>query len=221
MDHHRNFFRRHPVQVHGFYDLQPLVHQGGGVHGDFSAHGPIGVFQGVLHCYANQFPPFFSVEGPAGAGQNQPLDLAPVPVGFQALEQGGVLRVHGVDFGPVVLGFLQHQRPGADQRLLVGQADPLALPDGSQGRPQARHPHQGGDGRVGGGDGGRLQHPLQAAEDLDVGVGQPDPQVGGGFFVRQGGQGGPVLPGLLLHQLDAGVGRQRRYLHAAGGNHLQ
>ena len=48
-------FGRHPVQVHGFYDLQPLVHQGGGVHGDFSAHGPIGVFQGVLHCYANQF----------------------------------------------------------------------------------------------------------------------------------------------------------------------
>lgn len=27
--------------------------------------------------------------------------------------------------------------------------------------------------------------------------------------------------GLLLHQLNAGVGRQRRGLHAAGGNHFQ
>ena len=113
MDHHGNFFHRHPVQVHGLDDLQPLVHQGGRIHGNLGPHGPVGVFQGVLHRYAGQLLPFFAIKGPTGAGENQPLHLSPVPVGLQTLKQGGVLGIHGVDLGTVVLGLLQHQGAGA------------------------------------------------------------------------------------------------------------
>ena len=62
---------------------------------------------------------FFRVhaeKGAAGAGQDQPPDLPPVPAALEALEDGGVLRVHRHDLRPVSSG----RRPSPAPRRTPG-----------------------------------------------------------------------------------------------------
>ena len=132
VDDHIHLLQRHPIQPHGFDDLQSLIHQGGAVDGDLRAHLPVGMLQGIGLGHGFQLLAALAEEGAAGAGQNQPFDLPFVTASHEALVNRGVLGVHGNDFRLVLFRFRHHQFPGADQGLLVGKTDALARPNGRQ-----------------------------------------------------------------------------------------
>ena len=100
------------------------------------AHLPVGVAQGVRFGHGRQFFPAFPEERPAGAGQDQALDLPLVPAAHQALENGRMLRVDGDDLRAGCARRGLHELPGADHGLFVGKGDALVLVDGRERRPQ-------------------------------------------------------------------------------------
>ena len=73
---------------------------------------------------------------PAGAGQDQALDLLLVPAAHQALENGRMLRVDGDDLRAGCARRGLHELPGADHGLFVGKGNALFLVDGRERRPQ-------------------------------------------------------------------------------------
>ena len=168
-----------------------------------------------------QFRQFPSIEGSAGAGEKDFFDLFPPPAALQALEDGGMLAVHRHDLRAIAVGGGHHQLPGADQGLLVGKGDALALPDGGQGGLQPHHAHDGGEDGVGLGQRGRRQQPLLPREDLRLRVRQADAELRRRLFVRQNGQVGMKLPHLPLHPLHAGVGRQGCHAQPQLPDHVQ
>ena len=62
----------------------------------------------------------------------------------QALENGGMLRIHGKDGRVMLLRKAHDHGTGSDKRLLVGQGDDLAGLDGGYGRRQAAEAYHGG-----------------------------------------------------------------------------
>ena len=48
VDHHLDAIRRQAEQQAGLDQLQPLVHQRGGIHGDLAAHAPVRMRAGLL-----------------------------------------------------------------------------------------------------------------------------------------------------------------------------
>jgi hypothetical protein len=87
--HHRVYDRlgmnnhRHPVvvdaeQLMGLDDLEALVHQGGGVHGDLGAHAPGGMGQGLLHRDPLELGSRPAPERSAAGGEHQPGHLVRV-----------------------------------------------------------------------------------------------------------------------------------------------
>ena len=149
VDHRVHTVKREIVQAHGLNDLQPLVHQGGGVDGDLGTHGPVGVLQRVAGGHALQLRIGHAEERAAGAGQDQPLDLPLVTAALQALKDGGVLAVHRNDLRAVLFGGGHHQLTGTHQRFLVGKGDAPSKADGSQGGFQPHAAHHGGHHGVG------------------------------------------------------------------------
>ena len=114
VNHDMNLFQREAVKAHGLNDFQALVHERGAVHGDFRAHAPVGMFQGVGGCHGRHFLPSFAVEGAARTGQNQPLDFPHVLRDAEALENGGVFGIHGDNLRAVLLRGLHDEFPRAD-----------------------------------------------------------------------------------------------------------
>ena len=133
VDHHLDLIRRHAKEVHGLHKLQALVHQGGAVHRDLGAHAPVGMAHRLLRGDILQFLPASAPEGAAGAGKQDLFELSLSPA-HQALEDGGMLRVHRHDLRALFPGAGHHQIARADQGLLVGQGDAFFLRDGREGR---------------------------------------------------------------------------------------
>ena len=73
-----------------------------------------------------------------------------------------MLGVHRDNFRPAFFRLGHHQLTGANQRLFVGEANALARPNGSQGRLQTHHAHNGGNHAIRLGDGGSFNQPLLA-----------------------------------------------------------
>ena len=84
----------------------------------------------------------------------------------QALENGRVLAVDGHECRPALLDRLHEQRAPHDQRLFVGQQQPLACASRSQTRRQARGTHDGAHDDVHIGVRGHVAEGLRAIEHL-------------------------------------------------------
>ncbi len=126
-----------PVRL---YDLQALVHQGGGVYRYFRPHPPGGMRQRLLdrdgaHLFGRK-----AAERPTGGGQDEAAHLAGL-LPAQALPDGAVLAIHRQDRDAVVARGLHDEVAGHHQRLLVGQRDGFPGANGGQRGPQ---PHQAG-----------------------------------------------------------------------------
>ena len=95
--------------------------------------------------------------------------------GTEIIKMQKSLTVHGQELDPGRLHLPEHQRPGGNHHLLVGQGDVAPGPDGGQRGGQPHRPHQGRDhqlGLVGG-------HGLQAlgpGDDLGRDVAELRPQ---------------------------------------------
>ena len=179
------------------------------------------MLQGIGGSDPLQVPEAAAEEGAAGAGQQQPPDLIPVPAALETLENGAVLGVHGDDVRPPALRLGHDQLPGADQGLLIGQGDAFFLPDGGQGGLQAHAAHNGGDHGVGLGQLGRQQQTLRPLRHPDIRIRQPQAQLTGGVPVIQHRQLGVKLPGLPLQQVHLAVGGKGRHGKAQLTGHLE
>ena len=87
---------RHIVEVAGFDDLQPLVHERGGINGDFRTHAPVRMSEGMLGAHGAQFLPCFAAERAAGRSEDKRTDFLR-SAACHALEQGIVFGVHRQD----------------------------------------------------------------------------------------------------------------------------
>ena len=198
--------------MHGLHEFQALVHHGGAVHGDLGAHAPVGVLHRLLRGHVLQLSAGLAPEGAAGAGEQ---DLAQLPLlpAHQALEDGGMLRIHRHDLRPLLRRPGHDDVPGADQGLLVGKGNALSLVDGGQGGLQAHRAGYGGDHAVRLLHGGGLNQPLHAGAHLDVRVGHGDPEGLGGLFIVYRHELGVQPSGLLLQHIDLPIGGKGHHRH--------
>ena len=212
MDYHLDVVRRHAEQMHGLHKFQALVHHGGAVHGDFGAHAPVGMLHRLLRGHVLQLSPGLTPEGAAGTGEQ---DLAQLPLlpAHQALEDGGMLRIHRHDLCPFLRRPGHDDVPGTDQGLLVGQGNALFPVDGGQGGLQAHRAGYGGDHAVRLLHGGGPDQALHAGAHLNVRVGHGDFELLGGLLIVYRHEPGVQPPGLLLQQVDLPVGGESRHRH--------
>ena len=221
VDHRAHLLHGKAVQPHGLDDLQSLVHQRGGIHRDLRPHVPVGMPQGVRRRHMLQLLVASAEKRPAGAGQPDAPHLVPVPAPLQTLEHRAVLAVHRHDLRAVLRRRGHHQLAGADQRLLVGQRDALALFDGRQRGLQPHAAHDGGDHRVRLGHGGGSQKAFLPCHDLYSGAPEPLFQLQRRIFVIQHRKARHELPRLPLQQVDLRVGGQCRHGYSLLPDHLQ
>ena len=132
-----------------------------------------------------------------------------------------MLRIHRHDLGAVLVRRVHHQLSGTHQGLLVGKADALFLPDGSQCGPQAHHAHHGRDHEVRLGDRSGVLQSRKTAQYLRVRIRQAQGQVLCSLFIRHDGQTGAEAAHLSLHPLYTGAGCQGRYAQAHLLRYLQ
>ena len=191
--------------MHGLHKFQALVHHGGAVHRDFGAHAPVGVLHRLLRGHILQLGAVSPPEGAAGAGEQ---DLAQFPLlpAHQTLEDGGMLRIHRDDLGPLLRRPGHDDVPGADQGLLVGQGDALFPVDGGQSGSQPHRAGHGGNHAVRLLHGGGLNQALHTGAHPDVCVGHGDFELLGGLFIVHRYKFGVQPPGLLLQHIDLPVG---------------
>ena len=140
--HDVDVLRVHVEQPPGLDELQPLVHHGGGIDGDFRPHTPVGMPQSVLHRHPFQFGGAFAEKGAAGGGKDQALQ-GPFPgrPALQALEYGGMFAVHRQKLHSSAGDGVHDQRAAGHQGFLIGQGDVVPRPYGGQGGQQPHHAH--------------------------------------------------------------------------------
>ena len=166
--------------------------------------------QGVGLCDGLKLFAGLAEEGSARAGQNQTLDLGAVAAAHQALEDGGVFRVHGDDLGPVGPGGLHHKLARADHGLLVGKSNALAALQGGKRGAQSHHADHGGDHRVGLLQGCGGEQAFLPPQDLRAGLREQTAQRLCGFLGCHADQAGAELRDLLSHSFDAAARGQSR-----------
>ena len=128
-----HFFHGDVKEPAGLNHFQPFIEQGGGVYGDFAAHAPGGVLEGLFQRDVFQIFPVPGAEGAAGCRQNQAGDgFRAAVAAVQALENGVVLAVHRKHLHTGPAGFLHDDLPGHDQDFLAGDGEVLACFNGGQ-----------------------------------------------------------------------------------------
>ena len=175
------------------------------------------VFGDVFHLFGCQLS-----EGAARSGEDNLVDGV-VPLAYQALEDGRVLRVDGNNGGVVFERELFDEVARHNQGLLVGQGYGLVNLDGADGRSQPRVAHHGGNHDVDGGSLDDLGYGLVAGIDLDGILLQGLFQPGVVGLVGNDYRVGVESFGLFDKQLYVVVGCQGIYFEQVGifGNHVQ
>ena len=152
MDQHIEPFGWHVEQHLRLDQLQPLVHQRGRIDGNLAAHRPPGVPAGLIRCGGGDLPGRPGAEWPTGRGEDQPAHgLLRIHAGTavgQALEDGVVLAIDRQQRHAGCPAGAGKQRPGHDDRFLVGQQQCLCRPGRSQCGRQTGCPHDGGHDQI-------------------------------------------------------------------------
>ena len=189
----------------GFDHFEAFVHHRGGVDGDFGAHVPVGVLEGLGGLGACDVGAVPGAERAAGCREVDALDGV-VAGAEQALEDGGVFGVDRQDGAAVFARGLRDDGAGGHEGLFVGEGHDLAGPEGGEGGPQAAEPDHGADDDV------HAVHADQVAEAVDAG---PDLGPAGlqdvceglvAGFVADDDVGRVKLDGLLGEQVHAAAG---------------
>ena len=122
--------------------------------------------QGIRSGHFAHFFTSHAIKGATGAGEDQPPDFPPIPAPLQTLKNSGVLRVHRDNLRPICIRRVHHKLPGTHQRLLIGQGNPLFLPNGGQRGPKSHHAHHGSHDGVRLRQCGSLLQALRPAENF-------------------------------------------------------
>ena len=128
----------------GFYQLQPLVHQGRGIDGDFRAHLPGGMAQGVFRGGGEDLLSGPCAERTARSRQRHLADRIGLS-SLQKLKYGAVFRIDREHFTPRLFHGPREQRASRHQTLLVGDRQTRAAPGGRKRGLQAGGADNRGD----------------------------------------------------------------------------
>src|SRR5262249_47950000 len=134
MNDHTDPFRRQIEQPTSFDDFQRLVHERGGIDGDFGAHTPGGMIQGFVHSDSGQVRGFPTANRSSAGSQYDAFDLIGSS-GLHRLENGAVFTIDRQQTSAALFGQIHHQRTGHDERFLVGDRHGFA---DFQSRPGSR-----------------------------------------------------------------------------------
>ena len=143
--------------------LEALVHQRGRVDRDPAAHLPGGMGERLLRGDPGEVGA--AAEGPAGRGQDQPLNRAR-PLRADQLVERRVLGVHRDDLGVRGLGERRDQLAADHQALLVGEREVDALRQRDDRRAEAGGADHGVQHQVGFRLDDQLADALFARQDL-------------------------------------------------------
>ena len=171
MDDHLDLVWVDVKQPLGFNDFQSLVHEGGAVDGDFGTHVPVGVLEGIGLGDVAQLFECAAPEGTARGRQNDLFDGV-VKLPRNALVDGAVFRIHGVDVHAFVAGSVHHQFAGHHEGLFVGQRNVLACVDGPKGGLESGRANHGSEHHVDAVDFDDLFEGFCTAVDFDAVVEQ-------------------------------------------------
>ena len=217
VDHDVEALVRHAEQVVGLDQLEPLVHERGGVDRDLAAHVPGGVGERLLASHVLEVGA--AAEGTAAGGEHEAVDGAR-PLGGHELVQGGVLGIHRYQLCAGALGKGGHELAADHEALLVREREIDSLAECGDRGAQAGRAHQRVQHEVAVGLGDELHEPLRPGQDLD-----PAPVLGRhgrGVEVGERDPADAVHAGLLEQELPA---RRRREAHdlelAAALDHVE
>ena len=210
----RHFDVEEPARLDHF---EPLVEEGGRIDGDFAAHDPGGMLEGLLDGdgLQSRLGPLGRIaEGSARGGEPQVAHRRG-GLAVQALEDGRMLAVHRQDLNPVGLGLAHDRLAGHHQDFLGGHGDVLAGPDGGQGGFQTGRAHDGNENNV------RLRQRSQSDQGFRPrehfgGVAQRRPDSLRLAGVMDRGQSRPMPAALFDEQVGIATGGQPHQLEAVG-----
>jgi len=134
--HHLELVRLHGEQVIGLDELEPLVHHGCRIDGDFPPHGPVGMAKRLLRRGVPQLLEAPRAEGPPRCREHDALDGGGISAGDR-LEGARVLRIHRHQLGTGLAYGLHEDRARRYQALLVGKRHAAALHHRRHGRSKA------------------------------------------------------------------------------------
>ena len=223
LDDDLDLLRGQTEQPDGFDQFQTLIHQGGRVDGDLRTHVPVGVLQGVGLGLAPQLLGLHPEEGAAGCGEQDLGQALGALLILQALEDGGVLAVHGQQLDAVLCHCLCDQMAAGDKALLVGKGEVVAALDGGQAGPQTGDAHHTVQHYVRAIHGRQFLQALRAGQQLGrVGAArQRGIQLGGGIGVRHTDVFRVKFLDLLQNLVHMTVGRQTEDLIALCADDIQ
>ncbi len=185
----------------GFDHFEAFVEEGGGVDGDFPAHGPSGVTEGLGWGDAGEFLGWGIAEGAAAGGEDEALDVRG-GAAFEALEDRVMFGVDGKDLDAFAASGIHDDTACHDEDLFTGYGDIFSCFDGSEGGVETGGTDDGDEDEVDGGEGGEGGEGVWAIEHGGGVTGESGAGGGGGLGVDEGGDFWG--PGADL--LDEGVG---------------
>src|SRR5215510_13951449 len=115
MDHDLDLGFRNIEEPSGFNDLEPFVHQGGGIDRDFGAHLPVWMLQCAFGCDVLQLVPPKGPEGASRRRQDQTADIL-FAMAFQRLEDRAVFAVDWKNPDAIPPRFVLYQFSRHDHR---------------------------------------------------------------------------------------------------------
>ena len=178
-------------QPTGFDHFEAFVEEGGGVDGDFPAHGPSGVTEGLGWGDAGEFLGWGIAEGAAAGGEDEALDVRG-GAAFEALEDRVMFGVDGKDLDAFAACGLHDDTPGHDEDFFAGYGDIFSCFDGSEGGVETGGADDGDEDEVDGGEGGEGGEGVWAIEHGGGVIGESGACGGGGLRVDECGDfGGP------------------------------
>lgn len=198
----------------GFDHFEAFVEEGGGVDGDFSAHVPGGMFEGLGDGDVGELIGREGAEGAAAGGEEEAADGVAM-VAFEALEDGVVLAVDGEDADAFGFGGSGDGFAGHDEDFFAGDGEVHAAFDGGEGGGEAGGADDGDEDEVGIDGVDEIDEALGAGVDFDGG-GESGAGLGGGVVVEEREVFDAGFSDLGECGIDRGVGGEADDFHAVG-----
>ncbi|MEY5016377.1 MAG: hypothetical protein RIS92_2735 [Verrucomicrobiota bacterium] len=195
--------------------FEAFVEQGGRVDGDFAAHGPRGVAEGLGWGDAGEFLGGSFSEGASAGGENEALDVGG-RASFEALEDGVVFRVYGQDLNSFAACCFHDNAACHHEDFLAGDGDVLTRFDCGEGGVESGGADDCDEDQIDGGKGCEGGERFGAVEDR-CGVSCERGAGGcGGFGVDERGGFGFPEANLFEEGVRAAQGREGGDAHAFG-----
>ena len=196
----------------GLDHFEAFVEERGGVDGDFAAHVPRGVFEGLFEGGGGDLVWGPCAEGPAASGEDETADVG-WGSAVEALEDGVVFAVDGEDADPAGACGCHDEAAGHDEDFLGGDGEVAAAVDGGEGGFEACGADDGDEDEVGCGGADEVGEPVFAGEDGGGGRDHAFEGVGGGG-VGEAEVAAGEFGGLLGEEVGAGGGGHADDFHA-------